>query len=141
MGPVAQSAKRLARAGRSGDRILVGARFSAPIQTGPGTHSASFKMGTGSFPGVKSGRGVLLTNNLILLPWSRKSRAIPLLPLCVVRLVKSVSACTRLLFIFLYQLNDKLLSLVVLIICLIIKLHVSPTLTLGEGNQFHRTIN
>jgi len=30
-----------------------GARFSAPVQTGPGAHPASFTMGTGSFPGVK----------------------------------------------------------------------------------------
>ena len=37
------------------------ARFSAPVQTGPGAHLASCKMGTGSFPGVKSGRGVKLT--------------------------------------------------------------------------------
>ena len=29
------------------------ARFSAPVQTGPGAHPASFTMGTGSFPGVK----------------------------------------------------------------------------------------
>ena len=46
------------RAGRSGDRIPVGARFSAPVQTGPGAHPASCTMGTGSFPGVKRpGRG------------------------------------------------------------------------------------
>jgi hypothetical protein len=46
-------------AGRSGDRILVGARFSAPVQTGPGAHSAYYAMSTGSFPGVKrQGRGV-----------------------------------------------------------------------------------
>jgi len=37
----------------SGDRIPVGARFSAPVQTGPGAHPASYTMGTGSFPGVK----------------------------------------------------------------------------------------
>ena len=30
-----------------------GARFSAPVQTGPGTHPASCTMGTGSFPGIK----------------------------------------------------------------------------------------
>ena len=30
-----------------------GARFSAPVQTGPGAHPASCIMGTGSFPGVK----------------------------------------------------------------------------------------
>ena len=36
-----------------------GARFSAPVQTGPGAHPASCTMGTGSFPGVKSpARGV-----------------------------------------------------------------------------------
>jgi hypothetical protein len=37
------------RAGRSGDRIPVGARFSAPVQTGPEAHPASCTMGTGSF--------------------------------------------------------------------------------------------
>jgi len=37
----------------------VGARFSTPVQTGPGAHPASYIMGTGSFPGVKRpGRGV-----------------------------------------------------------------------------------
>ena len=29
-----------------------GARFSAPVQTGPETHPASYTMGAGSFPGV-----------------------------------------------------------------------------------------
>ena len=41
------------RAGRSGDRIPVEAKFSAPIQTGPGAYPASCTMGTGSFPWVK----------------------------------------------------------------------------------------
>ena len=36
------------RAGLSGDRIPVGARFSAPVQTGPEAHPASYTMGTGS---------------------------------------------------------------------------------------------
>jgi hypothetical protein len=41
---------------RYGDRD--GARFSTPVQTGPGPHPASYTMGTGSFPGVKwPGRG------------------------------------------------------------------------------------
>jgi len=40
-------------------RYELGARFSAPVQTGPGAHPASYTMGTGSFPGVKQpGRGV-----------------------------------------------------------------------------------
>jgi hypothetical protein len=35
-----------------------GARFSAPVQTGPRAHPPSYTMGTGSFPGVKRpGRG------------------------------------------------------------------------------------
>ena len=86
------------RAGRSGDRIPVGARFSAPVQTGPGAHSVSCSMGTGSFPGVKIGRGVMLTPHPLLVPWSRKGRAIPLLPLWAVRPVQSLSACTTVHF-------------------------------------------
>ena len=49
-----------------------------PVQTGPATYPASCTMGTGSFPGVKCGRGVVLTTHPILLPRSWKSRAIPL---------------------------------------------------------------
>ena len=41
------------RAGASGDRIWVGARFSVPFQTGPEAHPAFCAMGTGSFPGGK----------------------------------------------------------------------------------------
>jgi len=36
----------LLRAGRSGNRIPVVARFSAPVLTGPGAHPASCKIGT-----------------------------------------------------------------------------------------------
>ena len=35
------------RADRSEDRIPVGARFTAPVQTGPGFHPASYTAGTG----------------------------------------------------------------------------------------------
>ena len=49
-----------------------------PVQTGPGAHPASCKMGTRSYPGVKCGRGVLLTTHPLLVPRSRKSRAVPL---------------------------------------------------------------
>ena len=49
-----------------------------PLQTGPGTHPASCTMGTGSSPGVKCGRGVLLTTHHLLAPRSWKRRAIPL---------------------------------------------------------------
>jgi hypothetical protein len=34
-----------------------GARFSAPVHTGPEAHPASCTMGTESFPGVRCGRG------------------------------------------------------------------------------------
>ena len=87
-------------AGQSGDRIPVGARFSAPVQTGPGAHPASCTMGTGSFLGFKSSWGVTMTPHPLLVPWSRKSRAIPLLLLWAVWPVQSQSACTRVHFTF-----------------------------------------
>ena len=83
------------RAGRSGGRMPVAARFSATVQTGPGAHPSSCTMVTGSFLGVKCGRGVTLTSHPLLVPWSWKGRAIPLLPLWAVRPVQSLSACTR----------------------------------------------
>ena len=55
-----------------------GDKIFRPSRTGPGAHPASCKMGTGSFPGVKCGRGVLLNTQPLLVPRSRKSRAIPL---------------------------------------------------------------
>ena len=57
-------------------------------------------MGTGSFPGVKSSRSVTLTPHSLLVPWSRKSRAVPLLPLWTVRPVQGLSAYTRVHFTF-----------------------------------------
>ena len=47
-----------------------GARFSALLQTGPETHPASCTMGSGSFPGVRCGRGVTLTPHPLLVPRS-----------------------------------------------------------------------
>jgi len=79
------------------------ARFSAAVQTGPGAHPASCTMGTGYFLKVKSGRGVALIPHLLLVPWSKKSRAIPLLPLWAVRPVQSLIACTRVHFTLLYS--------------------------------------
>jgi len=55
-----------------------GGRDFPPVQTGPGAHPASCTMGSGSFPGVKSGRGVLLTTHRLLMPRSWKSRGKPL---------------------------------------------------------------
>jgi len=52
-------ATEVSRAGRSGDRISVGARFSAHFHTGIGAHLASHTIDIGSFPGLKRpGRGV-----------------------------------------------------------------------------------
>ena len=73
----------------------MGTRFSAHFQTGSGSHPVSCTTDTGSFPGVRSGRGVTLTPHPLLVPWPRKSRVIPLLPLRAVRPVQSLSACIR----------------------------------------------
>ena len=53
-----------------GNESRWGARFSTPVQTGPGAHAASCAMGIGSFPGVKSGQGMTLTPHPLLVPWS-----------------------------------------------------------------------
>jgi hypothetical protein len=79
-----------------------GARFPAPVQTGFGAHPASCTIGTVSFLGIKSGRGVTRTPHPLLVPWPWKSRAIPLLPVWSVRLVQSLSACTWVQFTLFY---------------------------------------
>jgi hypothetical protein len=71
----------------------------------PGAHPASCTIGIGFFLRVKSGWNVTLTPHPILVPWSRKSRAIPLLPLWAVRPVQSLSACTRVYFNFTYHIH------------------------------------
>ena len=65
------------RAGRSGIESRWGRDFPT-VHTGPGAHPASCKIGTRSFPGVKCGRGVLLTTHPLLVPRSWNSTAIPL---------------------------------------------------------------
>ena len=64
--------------------IICGARFSAPVQTGPGAHPTSYTMGTGSLLGVeRPGRGVGFP--LHLAPRLRKDysyTSISLLGLC-----------------------------------------------------------
>jgi hypothetical protein len=55
----------------AGDRIPVGVRFSAPVQTGPEAHPASCTMGTRSFPEVRCGQGVTLTPQPLLMPRSK----------------------------------------------------------------------
>ena len=51
------------RAGRSEDRIPVGARLPAPVQTGLAAHPASCRMATGSLSWGYSDRGVALTTH------------------------------------------------------------------------------
>ena len=87
---------------RSGEGIPVGARFSAPVRTDPEAHAASCTMSNGSLPGVKGGRVVTLTPHHLIIPCSRKSTAITLLPLQAVRPVQSLSACTTVHFTFTY---------------------------------------
>jgi hypothetical protein len=79
-----------------------GARFSAPVQTGPRAHPAYCTMSTRSFLEVKSGRDMTLNPHPLLVPWSWKGRAIPLLPLWAVRPVQSLSACTGVNFTLTY---------------------------------------
>jgi hypothetical protein len=64
------------------------------IQTGSGAHPASYTMGTGgSSPGIKCGRGGMLTTHALLVQSLRMSRAIP-------PLTQSVSmACSGATFI------------------------------------------
>ena len=50
------------RAERSGMESRWGRDFPL-VQTGRGAHPASCKIGTGSFPGIKCSRGVLLTTH------------------------------------------------------------------------------
>jgi len=65
------------RAGRSGIKSRRGRDFP-PVQTGLGAHPAYCEMGTGSFLGVKCGRGVLLTTHPLLVPRSWKGPLGPL---------------------------------------------------------------
>ena len=58
-----------------------GARFSAPIQPGPGAHSASCTMGTGSFLGVKVAGVWRWQPTPVKWQGLERFRAIPLLPL------------------------------------------------------------
>jgi len=64
VGRVAQSAQWL-WAGWSRIESRWGRDFP-PVQTGPGAHPASYKMGTASFPGVKCSLDMLLTTHPLL---------------------------------------------------------------------------
>jgi len=89
-------------------------------------------MDTGSFPEVRSGRGVTLTPHPLLVQWSRKNRAIPLLPLWAVRPVQSLSACTRVHFTFFTPYIQYTIILNVHISLLVLSPYVA-SLMLGHG--------
>ena len=82
-------------------KIPVKARFSAPVQTGPGAHPASCTMGTGSFPGVRNGRGCNADPSPPSSAVGRERVELYLYsPYGNVRPVQSLSACTRVHFIY-----------------------------------------
>jgi hypothetical protein len=67
-----RAGKDAVECGPFAQNILVspgGGKFSPLVQTGPVADPASCRMGTGSFPGVKCGRGVTLTLHPLLVPW------------------------------------------------------------------------
>ena len=76
----------------------MGARFSAPVQTGPGAHTASCTMGTGSFPGGGEGKerpGRDLGPSPPSSAVGHERVELYLYSLWAVRPVQSLSACTR----------------------------------------------
>ena len=60
----------------------------------PVAHPASCTMGTGPFPGVKSGRGVTLTPHPLLVPWSELYLYFPYGPYGLNRPSVPVRGCT-----------------------------------------------
>ena len=87
------------RAGRSEDRIPVETRFSARPDWPCGPPSSLYNVYR-VFPGGKERPVRDADRSTFLVPLSRKSRAILLLPLRAVRPVQSLSACTRVHFTY-----------------------------------------
>jgi hypothetical protein len=69
---IAQSVQRLAMGWTVRGSNPGGARFFAPVQTGPGAHPASYTMGNGSIFLGLSDRGVELTTHPHLAPRLKK---------------------------------------------------------------------
>ena len=80
----------------------MGGEIFRPSRPALGPTTSLLYNGHRVFPGGKSGRGVLLIPHPLLVAWSRKSRAIPLLPLWAALPEQSLSACTRVHFTFTY---------------------------------------
>ena len=94
--------------GWSGDRIPVGGEIFRTCSDRYWGPPSLLYNGYRVFPGVKSGRGVTLTPYPLLVLWSRKSRAIPLLLIWAVRPLQSLSACTRVHFTFFFTWEEHL---------------------------------
>jgi hypothetical protein len=95
------------------------------------------------FPGIKSGRGVTLTPHPLLVPRSRKGRAIFLLLLWAVRPVQSLSACTRVHFTFTLLINiiinhDIIIIIIIIIIIVIISFMQGICTYIPETNNVPR---
>jgi len=86
------------QAGRSGDQIPVGGEIFRTCPDRPWGPPSLLYNGYRVFLGGKKRPGVTMTPYPLLVPWSRKSRAIPLLPLWAIRPVQNLSACTRVNF-------------------------------------------
>jgi hypothetical protein len=83
----------------------VGARFFSHVQTCPGAHPVSCTMGTGCFPGVER-PGRVADHPPLLVPGSRKDRAIHLPPSGPSRTLKGNSTFTSLLtYLFTHSLT------------------------------------
>ena len=81
------------RDGRSEDRIPVGGNNFRTCSDRPWGPPSLLYNGYRVFPGVKSGPDETLTTHPLLVSWSRKNRAIPVLPLWAVGL------CTELQYL------------------------------------------
>jgi len=98
VGPVAQSVQRLATGWTVRGSNPGGGEIFRACPVRPWVPPSLLYNGYRFFLGGKSGRGVTLTPHPLLVPWSRKSRAIPPLPQWAVRPVQSLIACTRVHF-------------------------------------------
>ena len=86
--------------GRSGDRTPLEGEIFRSCPDLPWGPSRLLYNGHPVFPGVKSGQGVTLTPHPLQVPCSRKITPIRLLPLCAVRPVQTLSACTVQLYLY-----------------------------------------
>jgi hypothetical protein len=88
------------RAGLSGDRIPVEGEIFRTCPNRPWDSPSLLYNGYRVFPGDKERPGRDTEPSTLLVPWSRKGRAIPLLPLWAARPVQNLSTCTVELYLY-----------------------------------------